>query len=494
MNAVCVGSGHEMALLCDGDDETVVGVDAALLAEPRLVAALASSGVKHRKLCQPMIVDTAVVTDSSSCASTMDDEEVVLDRLYRASVADDDDVEPRRRSAEVALENEFLVCAVLTFLNMHDMVRASGTRRSLVGALGLVAEVKITPRCLCMPSLVSRFSGARHLSVEGGIELFHAMRLLAWPLQTSLIGVKQLNFEISGDEIGDDTRGFQAWEAGLTTLARSGCLRNIECLTFTFHGRLKGVAHYLTHTAFEAVFLNERPRLVSLDCALLVAASHPEVDSWLAVELLDRGANPNAATPRGTPALLLAAQSNSRDVVAALIAHGADVNARSHVLGNKTALHCAVANNYYDSFGPFDDEEVSSTRIVAYSSPMLEKRKRPAAVRFERAAVVQLLVDAKVDVNARDAKGNTPLITALASAASDLDWDTQSVSKTIAVLLTASANASLRNSAGDTALTAAVDLDKPIELLSTLAEAEVAPRTGSTPRARPDIKKQRLRW
>lgn len=389
--------------------------------------------------------------------------------------------------------NEFLMANALAYLPLCDMLRAASIARSFATALGSVNEVRMASRCLCLPSLMRRFEGAKCLTIEGGIDLFNAMGLLAWPLQTSLRQVCQINFKISGNEIGDDARGFQHWERGLKTLARSGALRHIRYMSFSFLGRLKGVTQYLTHAAFEAIFLTERPwRLLSLECALLVAASHPEIDAWIAVELLRRGADPNAATPnwnygsastsqglpaRGTPALLLAAEANNRDVVKALLSAGADPSACAPST-NKTALHCAVTNNYYYSFRDDDRAEgAASTRIIVYSTPMpppiLEKRRRPPLVRYERAALVELLVAAGADVNATDAEGNTPLITALASCG-DLDWDAPAVIKTTQALLVAGADVSIRNKAGHTALTIAVARDKPIEVLGTLAEAEVA--------------------
>ena len=390
----------------------------------------------------------------------------------------------RARAVSRVTSNEFVSAKILAYLAVAEMLGAATTGRCFVEALGRVTEVKMGSRCLCMPSLMGRFSGARCLTIEGGIDLFNAMGLLAWPLQTSLKQVSQLNFEISGNEIGDDTRGFQHWERGLTTLARSGALRQMEYVKFSFRGRLEGVAQYLTHAAFEGIFLADKPwRLLSLECALLVAASHPEIAPSIAVELLRRGADPNAVAPNSISALHLAAEANCREVVKALLDAGADPNAAAP--GNcKTALHAAVANTYWYSFRDDDrrDAPPPATRIVVYSTPMpppiLEKRKRPPLVRYERAAIVRLLLAAGADVNARDADGNTPLLAALASYG-DLDYDGPSVIKTAQVLLAAGADVSLRNNHGDTALAVAVDLDKPIEVLGTLAEAEVA--NASTP-------------
>ncbi|MEM7517945.1 MAG: ankyrin repeat domain-containing protein, partial [Planctomycetota bacterium] len=247
-------------------------------------------------------------------------------------------------------------------------------------------------------------------------------------------------------------------------------------MKFDFLGRLKGVARYLTHAAFEGIFLTEKPwRLVSRECALLVAARQPEVAFAITEELLRRGADPNAAAPgwncsgeHGTPALLLAAQSNNKEVVRSLLSAGSNPNAREPGT-EKSALHCAVANDYFYSFAeddrPGEDDTFGSTRIIAYSTALpppprnSDKRRRPPFAKFERASIVDLLLKAGADVNAMDKFGNTPLMTALASRGY-LDWDAQPVIRTVRILLDAGADVRVKNYAGHTALTIAVDLDE----------------------------------
>lgn len=396
-----------------------------------------------------------------------------------------------RRLRESVTENESLASHIVSFLSLRDMSVTGTAGRDFLNSLRRVNSVRVTSRSLCMPSLIGRFRGAKCLTIQGGIDLFNIMGLLAWPLQTSMNQVCQINFEIDGDEIGDDARGFQHWERGLTTLARSGALRSIEYMKFEFKGRLKGVARYLTHATFEGLLLTEKPsRLISRECALVIAASHPEIACSVTQGLLRRGADPNATAPgwncseeRGSSALLLAAQANNREVVRSLLEAGADSNFRAPGTG-KSALHCAVANDYFYSFAENDrpsenDSYFGSTRIIAYSTPLphpprtSDKRRRPPLARFERASIVDTLLKAGADVNAVDSLGNTPLIAALAGRG-DLDWDAQAVIKTARALLDAGADVLVKNHAGHTALTVAVDLDKPIEVLGILAEAEVA--------------------
>ena len=76
---------------------------------------------------------------------------------------------------------------------------------------------------------------------------------------------------------------------------------------------------------------------MNLDSSLLESLYRG--DSSTAVSLINRGANPNARSEEGVPALTLAALHADRRAVSKLIEHGADVNARSGL--GRTALIAA---------------------------------------------------------------------------------------------------------------------------------------------------------
>lgn len=63
-----------------------------------------------------------------------------------------------------------------------------------------------------------------------------------------------------------------------------------------------------------------------------------------ALELIEAGADVNAATPGGTTALILAAETGHAEVVEALIAKGAGLNARNKT--GMTALGLALDNGH----------------------------------------------------------------------------------------------------------------------------------------------------
>ena len=96
-------------------------------------------------------------------------------------------------------------------------------------------------------------------------------------------------------------------------------------------------------------------------------------------KLLNAGADPNGV-PAGTPVLMTAARTGNVDIVKALLAHGANVNAKEGARG-QTALMWAVAEKHPE--------------------------------------VARLLIDQRADVHARSASGFTPLL--FAAEQGDLD-------------------------------------------------------------------------
>ena len=119
--------------------------------------------------------------------------------------------------------------------------------------------------------------------------------------------------------------------------------------------------------------------------------------------LLDAGANVSARDPRGITPLHSAATLNDNPaVLLALLDGGADIEAKisGDELPGSTPLHLAAMLNY----------NPETTRILQEQSARIP---RPAAY-YEDPAVLQALLDAGADFNARDQFGQSPLHAAAA--------------------------------------------------------------------------------
>jgi ankyrin repeat protein/Zn finger protein HypA/HybF involved in hydrogenase expression len=108
----------------------------------------------------------------------------------------------------------------------------------------------------------------------------------------------------------------------------------------------------------------------------------------IALYLLERGANPNAADNKGTTALMEAASICDKEMLDALLAHGADVNARDK------------------------DGETALLSVVRWGYDKEAKNLQPDAV-----AIIQTLLVHGADANAKDSDGLTALQIAKANRA-----------------------------------------------------------------------------
>ena len=177
--------------------------------------------------------------------------------------------------------------------------------------------------------------------------------------------------------------------------------------------------------------------------------------------LLDHGANVNAATQRKRTALLVAAMSDrSADIVRLLIARGADVHATDFV--KTTALRAATLGNDTETIRILIDAGVDvnaadlpgitplmmaagwngnlaavkmllakGAKVNAVSAPVmgLPSKNGPSefglltplllAAPFGPPELIRTLIDAGADVNAKDVRGMTPLMLALATDRQD---------------------------------------------------------------------------
>ena len=126
---------------------------------------------------------------------------------------------------------------------------------------------------------------------------------------------------------------------------------------------------------------------------------------WLEVVklLTDHGADSKADLKKeGSEILLLAANLGSKDLVEALIAHGADIN---DVKGGETALHGAIAERHRD---------VAELLIYKGADITLKNMSGRTPLHFlayyiDDQKLAELMIKHGADINARDNNGETPL-------------------------------------------------------------------------------------
>lgn len=159
------------------------------------------------------------------------------------------------------------------------------------------------------------------------------------------------------------------------------------------------------------------------------------VHTFAALELLENGADPNAPA-RGSPPLALAGGSNQLTVVEALIAAGADVNAK-RARDGATPLHVAM-----DSLA-----EASARLLVSAGADVSEGDEAGTTPLYKcvsqlgSAPLLCLLVEAGADPNRPACDGATPLTRAVVDGSLDM----------VAALLSVGADPSVRDKAGRTA-------------------------------------------
>lgn len=159
------------------------------------------------------------------------------------------------------------------------------------------------------------------------------------------------------------------------------------------------------------------------------------VHTFAALELLENGADPNAPA-RGSPPLALAGGSNQWTVVEALIAAGADVNAK-RARDGATPLHVAM-----DSLA-----EASARLLVSAGADVSEGDEAGTTPLYKcvsqlgSAPLLCLLVEAGADPNRPACDGATPLTRAVVDGSLDM----------VAALLSVGADPSVRDKAGRTA-------------------------------------------
>jgi ankyrin repeat protein len=182
----------------------------------------------------------------------------------------------------------------------------------------------------------------------------------------------------------------------------------------------------------------------NLDSAMVESLYHG--DSAAAVSVIDRGANANARSEEGVPALTLAVLHADRRAVSKLIEHGADVNAHSGL--GRTALIGAASI-------PGNSDTVRML-LAAGADPNLAATTEPGPVAFVSGGGETPLIESAKDLTGRSAK----------------------------MLLDAGANPNTQDKTGNTALHLAA-LNGNVEVVHLLvahhAAVNTANKMGSTP-------------
>src|SRR5882724_11701188 len=155
---------------------------------------------------------------------------------------------------------------------------------------------------------------------------------------------------------------------------------------------------------------------------LPIAAGHP--GSLEAVRLLlSKGADTKAVDFRGTSALIEAARVNDIEVLRALLDHPVDLNAGD--FAGFTALMWAAGHSNLAAvkllLAKGADVNAAHTRKIPMKNGVIAVSRMTALMVAPKSApdVMEALLDAGADVNARDIRGMTPLMLAVACDAPD---------------------------------------------------------------------------
>ena len=158
--------------------------------------------------------------------------------------------------------------------------------------------------------------------------------------------------------------------------------------------------------------------LLALDAAVVPGST------GLAMSLVGAGVDPNSVSAERESALARASWHGYVGLVRLLLATGSDPNI--HAAGGDTALHWAAQHVRTDGAGLLGflgarskQQRAYVQRLYARVSPwLMEHRHR--ALRDDRRAVVQALLDYGADLNSRNLAGKTPLAVAAEYGAVDL--------------------------------------------------------------------------
>jgi ankyrin repeat protein len=133
--------------------------------------------------------------------------------------------------------------------------------------------------------------------------------------------------------------------------------------------------------------------------------------------LLTGGADPNLATSNGATPLMMAAQGGNADVVKALIARGADVNAKEKVK-NETALMIAASYGRADvirALTAHGAELAATTKVLDMA--VFNKEEGERLAQFQQQQAAQAAASGRGNAaRPRDVEGSTPTPSRVSSA------------------------------------------------------------------------------
>jgi len=168
-------------------------------------------------------------------------------------------------------------------------------------------------------------------------------------------------------------------------------------------------------------------------CTALIRASW-DGDTEIVAMLLAKGADVNAKDAKGSTALMKASLNGHTKVVSMLLEKGADVNAKDN--NGSTALMKATLHRHTEIVRMLLEKGVDVNVKTGYGSTALVLASWDGETE-----IVRMLLENGADVNAKDADGSTALIKA------SLNGHT----KVVSMLLEKGADVNAKNNAGNTA-------------------------------------------
>src|SRR5206468_10336441 len=187
--------------------------------------------------------------------------------------------------------------------------------------------------------------------------------------------------------------------------------------------------------------------------------------------LIKAGADPNVALPEGETVLMTAARTGNPEAVKALIAHGANVNAKENWQDQTALMFAAAENNaaavkalveagadmnLHSKVWNFPEYKYETNGMAVFQLPRGGWTALMFAARQNAVEAAAMLADLKADLNAQDPDGTTALQLAILNVHYDL----------ASVLLRKGANPNVQDNSGMAALYAAVDMRSPAGMMT----------------------------
>ncbi|XP_046551958.1 putative ankyrin repeat protein RF_0381 isoform X2 [Haliotis rubra] len=199
--------------------------------------------------------------------------------------------------------------------------------------------------------------------------------------------------------------------------------------------------------------------------SLIIAVQRDHVK--MVETLIKAGSDVNTSSAHGDTALMIAVERGCEENVSAILQCGADVNA-SNTCG-ETALHKVVKH------------AISKQCMYVHARRNVEEKgKRPSSpfnLSHDIADIVETLLKGEADINAKDHKGQTPLMTAIEGISKEREGEINLIPQLIA----GGANVNAQDSVGQTPLMMAVKAGYDISpLLKAGADVISKNKSGKT--------------